>query len=263
MKIQKYLIIAAALLVFSCNKGGQDVNPATDARVLFSQTGLVSGDKCQVTMQKWDGNLSGSTYTVTDEALLEGGDLQYNGLEGASFYAWYPAGASLTEGKLSVSVSANQKDSYRENDFRTAYATVKQATTKAVQLPFSHRLVELEISFRLVTATSVVLKGVKTSAEWDIFSNRISVPEQTVSDVELFNDQTCFRAIIPAQTISAGQELSFTSDNGEDFTYTFEEEYIMTEGKRFGLQITKKFDGSINLVCSPQMPWSGGIDPWI
>ena len=82
MKIQKYLIIAAALLVFSCNKGGQDVHPATDARVLFSQTGLVSGDKCQVTMQKWDGNLSGSTYTVTDEALLEGGDLQYNGLEG-------------------------------------------------------------------------------------------------------------------------------------------------------------------------------------
>lgn len=263
MKIQKYLIFAAILLAFSCSRGNGEINPAADARVLFSQTGLVSGSQCQVTMQKWDGSLSGATCTVTDESLLEGGDLQYNGLEGASFYAWYPAGASLTDGKLNVSVGADQSTSYKGNDFLTAYATVKQATTNAVPLPFSHRLVELEISFRLVSATSVVLKGVKTSAQWDIFSNSISLPEQTVSDVKLFNDQTCFRAIIPAQTISAGQELTFTTDKGNEFSYTFEEEYIMTEGKRFSLQITKNFDGSINIVCSPQMPWTGGIDSWI
>ena len=268
MKIFKYSLVILCLTLLACGKNPVAVTDQTDAKVVFRQSGLDRGMQCTIRMYCWDGSEQTGTYSAGEGVSLEGGDLHYKGVEGASFVAYSPAGSSVSDGILSFSVDQDQSKALEQNDLLTGFASVHKATLSSVLLNFSHRLSDIEIVFRDLGIQNAVFGGLCTDAVWDFASNSIALSEQSrIADVVMFKDGNCFRAIVPSQTVPAGAVITVTDEEGKEYSYTFAEEIRLSEGRRFILYVNKSFSGGglEGIHCEIDAPWHGetGIDSWI
>lgn len=266
--MKKYSLLFLSFLFFACAKGPVTVDVASDAKVLFNQAGLNKGTECMVRMTFWDGSEKTSVYTAGEGLTLEGGDLQYNSTEGASFIAYAPSGASVENGFLTFSVTADQSVGLKPNDLLTSFASIRKATIAPVALAFSHRLADVEIIFRDINISKVVFNGLVTGAVWNLNTNSIALKDESaMENVIMYREGNIFRAIVPAQTIPAGSELIVTDIDRNEYSYAFDTEIRLSEGKRMSLQIGKSFSGGSleSIYCETDAPWhdENGIDSWI
>lgn len=161
-----------------------------------------------------------------------------------TFYAYYPYSASVTDASnITTTVATNQNtDGFIKNDFLVSTATTSNET---VNLPFDHALSLVEVRLEGSNAAddaTVSILNVATGATIDLTSE--SKPTVTTGNtlanvaMDALEGTPKYRAIIPAQEITANTALFEINSNGRKYTASYENNIKFEQGKYLAMIIT-------------------------
>lgn len=283
MKKQFILAIMAATMMTlgACGNEEEVMAPAEGAQVNFTVeetvtrttttaagvTSFVEGDEITLYSTGLKSDMAGTVFTVgSGGTLTSTTKYNFDGMNGASFYAYYPKSATGTATTATFTVAADQQaaGAFGESDFMTSTATVDVATTNAVNLAFTHRMTLVKVELSGVTASSVRLNGVHTTATWTYATNTMATTTDdgtTNITMGLNSEAKEYWAIIPAQTFTKGNVLvSITATDGKEYTYTPTVNNVtFNEGKSKKFKLTVSGDGTL-VSLSTTMDTSWGME---
>ncbi len=161
-----------------------------------------------------------------------------------TFYAYYPYSASVTDASnITTTVATDQNtDGFIKNDFLVSTATTNNET---VNLPFDHALSLVEVRLEGSNAAddaTVNILDVATGATIDLTSE--SKPTVTTGNtkanvaMDALEGTPKYRAIIPAQDITANTALFEINSNGRKYTASYKNDIKFEQGKYLAMIIT-------------------------
>ena len=170
----KYLAIAFATLLCSCNEGitpdviesqvqiSANITPCVLTRVTDDGTSFTNGDVIKVqNMDRDNKNLATYTYSESTGKWATTDELYWDGAAANTFNAWYPASAAYG----SFTIPADQTSGIADADWMTATASAKK-TDGIVNLSFTHNLAKVTVTI-------------------DSWSNEYSANEKVANALEL------------------------------------------------------------------------------
>lgn len=150
----KYLAIAFATLLCSCNEGiapdmiesqvqiSANITPCVLTRVTEDGTSFTDGDAIKVqNMDRENKNLATYTYTAATGKWNSADELYWDGEVANTFNAWYPTSAAYG----SFTIPADQTSGIADSDWMTATASAKKADG-TVNLSFNHNLAKVTVT---------------------------------------------------------------------------------------------------------------------
>ncbi len=195
---------------------------------------------------------------------VSGGKLQsdegvyYTGIGGkqANFYAYFPYSEAATDNNIGFTIGADQSSDslFNANDFMMAEVTgIPINSVDSIELNFKHGmvLVQLEvISSQFYVPTLVMLNGCRPSVTWQYKSGKIETSGDPI-DIKMWNKgentdgSIIYWALVPAQTIAAGESLLSFTVNEREYVFTTKADIPLTMGtiKKFKIGIGE--DGSL------------------
>lgn len=129
------------------------------------------------------------------------------------YYAYYPYKEGLKDPKnISISINADQTEDLTINDFLSAQNTTAAAGADNISLSFSHAfsLVQVGIKDKVaVDVNEILMENVLPSSIIDITTGKTSATSGEAISVKMkkSTEKVEFRAIVPAQTITANNKL--------------------------------------------------------
>ena len=279
--IHYVLLMACALIGFSCSSGGDEGDspaptptPTPSQVVKFlpsltraTATAFENGDQISVfavhpsagTAMKPSGNYadnvcytySGSAFTASDGIVLPSDG------QGLAYYAAYPYSTEMTtQGVFTVAGDQRTHANITSSDFCTAYAPASNSTT--VELKFSHRLSHIAVNLsgdNLASKTITMrLTNVLRSANIDLNANSF---EGTGSTGTINMGETAtnsFEAIIAPQTVEGGMTFLVVTIDGKEYPLSFDNETTFRSGKEYEYSLTYT-ENTLVVI-------SGDINPW-
>lgn len=164
-----------------------------------------------------------------------------------TFYAYYPYSASVTDASnITTTVATNQNtEGFIENDFLVSTATTSNET---VNLPFDHALSLVEVRLEGSNAAddaTVSILNVATDATIDLTAETAeTAPTVTTGNtkanvaMDALEGTPKYRAIIPAQDITANTALFEINSNGRKYTASYKNDIKFEQGKYLAMIIT-------------------------
>lgn len=224
-------------------------------------TSFVEGDKIAIYSDGLLNEMTGAEFTVGSGGALTGdASYSYDGMNGASFYAYYPTAAtgSATSAEFTVATDQSVANALDTSDFMTATNNVGAATADAISLSFAHRLTLVKVALSGITASKVEINNVKPTATWTYATDLVATSgEATTIRMGLKGSE--YWAVIPAQTVNIGTVLfTITASDGKVYTYTpTVSSIIFNEGtrKKFTLAISADGKTVVSLSKLADVNW--------
>ena len=142
-----------------------------------------------------------------------------------SYYAYYPYNAEATDAtSVSLTVAGDQTTGYTGSDALKAKSENVAAGTTTVSLQYSHAFALVQVS----------LKG-------DLAAKDATVTLQNVYPTAALNLNAApynYRAIVPAQTITANNGILTTFSNGKNYKFTYSVDVPYESGKLRQFDVT-------------------------
>ena len=237
--MKRILIIAATFTIIgaaSCkkdeqpqvNEGNKKVEFIIDETVTRSVEGKISfaeGDNIGIVSNGLALDMNNATYTVTADGKLSGGSFYYDGNKSASFYAHYPTKATYADGKVTMSVAADQNsaDYFAANDFMTATTSGDANTNNGVvALKFYHQFTLVKIVWNNEKAPiATTLDNIKPTLTWQHSDNTFSASGEVI-EISTWKpgETSVYWALVPAQMITTGTELVTIKCADKTYSYT-------------------------------------------
>lgn len=252
MKKQFILAIMAATMMTlgACGNEEEVMAPAEGAQVNFvidgtvtrtvtdAVTGVTSfkeSDEITIYSTGLQSDMEGAVFTVGADGILTSkaaATYNFNGVNGASFYAYYPTSATGTTDNATFTVPANQsnENAFNNSDFMTSTSIVNAATEKAISLSFKHRLTLVKVVLNGFTNdTEIKMNNIYPTTTWT-YSNDAMATDKTGSTIDItmwkntftnnITSVTEYWAIVPEQTVAQGTTLFTITADGKQYAYT-------------------------------------------
>ena len=166
-----------------------------------------------------------------------------------NYYAYYPYNAEVTEAtSVSLTVASDQTTGYTGSDALMAKSENVTAKTTSVQLQYSHAFALVQVSLEGNLAASnatVTLQNVYPTAALNLITETAGEASGTLGTVAMkacsTNDGTApynYRAIVPAQTITANNGILTTFSNGKNYKFTYNVDVPYESGKLRQFNVT-------------------------
>lgn len=275
--MKKHFILAAmavaAIFAGCSNENEENLMPNEGAPVNFvidgpvtrttttpgGVTSFVEGDKIAIYSDGLLNEMTGAVFTVGGGGALTGdASYSYDGMSGASFYAYYPTAAtgSATNAVFTVATDQSAEGAFGASDFMTAKKTVDAATADAISLSFAHRLTLVKVALSGITASKVEINNVQPTATWTYSSDAV-VTSGTATTIKMGKYGNEYWAVIPAQTVNTGTVLFTITADGKTYTYTPASNITFNEGtrKKFTLAISADGKTVVSLSKLADVQW--------
>lgn len=166
-----------------------------------------------------------------------------------SYYAYYPYDASVTEAtSVSLTVAGDQTTGYTGSDALMAKSENVAAGTTTVPLQYSHAFALVQVSLKGDLAAkdaTVTLQNVYPTAALNLKAGTVGEASVTPGTVAMkactTNDESApfnYRAIVPAQTITANDAILMASSNGTNYKFTYSKDVPYESGKLRQFDVT-------------------------
>lgn len=188
-------------------------------------------------------------------------------------YGYYPFTSVENVGSLSFEVSKDQSSparkgelsGYEASDFLWGKVENVAPTSKAVSVPFTHRLASIKVSLREGTgfatgewndaSKSVLVTGTGREATIDLANGIATVtgiPDG--SGIIPYEKDGEWRAVVVPQTISAGVPLIAITVDGLPYRFSRDEEFTFSPSKQhnFTIIVNKKPEGDFEFILSDE-----------
>lgn len=187
------------------------------------------------------------------------------------YYAYYPYKEGLKDPKnISISINADQTEDLTINDFLSAQNTTAAAGADNISLSFSHAfsLVQVGIKDKVaVDINEILMENVLPSSIIDITTGKTSATSGEAISVKMkkSTEKVEFRAIVPAQTITANNKLlTVIAADGKTYDVISKQNVSYIAGQ--ALQITVNSltplpEGNEVTIGGSIADWDKGEDP--
>ncbi len=166
-----------------------------------------------------------------------------------SYYAYYPYNAAVTEAtSVSLTVAGDQTTDYTGSDALMAKSENVVAGTTTVPLQYSHAFALVQVSLKGDLAAkdaTVTLQNVYPTAELNLKDGTVGKAAGTSGTVAMkacsSNGESApfnYRAIVPAQTITANNGILTTFSNGKNYKFTYNVDVPYESGKLRQFDVT-------------------------
>lgn len=167
-----------------------------------------------------------------------------------SYYAYYPYNAAATEAtSVSLTVAGDQTTGYTGSDALMAKSeNVAAGTTTVVPLQYSHAFALVQVTLKGNLAAkdaTVTLQNVYPTAVLNLKDGTVGEAAGTMGTVAMkactTNGDTApfnYRAIVPAQTITAKNGILTTTSNGKSYKFTYSVDVPYESGKLRQFDVT-------------------------
>lgn len=263
-----FSMVVASLILGSCSN--ETNNPEMDYsngdgkanfNINVASLSRTATDGLQTTFEPDDQiGIYGTNETVNTPITLQGttwtGDV-FLPLTGqtATYYGYYPYNESIsaTEYKFDYSVATDQSTDYNDSDLLLAKSGDVSSSDRTIQLTFKHALALVEVNAESFEQeiTGIEFKA-RTDATVDLNAStatlKSNVPVRIMKMCKVTNK--VYRAVVPAQTLSAGSHIFINTASS-----SFEISTTETEVKAGNInKFTLGTDGSAS--------FSSEIDAW-
>lgn len=285
--MKKHFILAAmavAAIFASCsNENEENLMPSEGAPVNFvidgsvtrtttdatsGVTSFVEGDKIAIYSSGLSNEMAGAVFTVGGGGALtadNGASYAFSGLNGASFYAYYPTTATggATSTEFTVAADQSGAGAVDKSDLMTAKSSIGAATLDAISLKFAHRLTLVKVKLTGITISTVEINNVQPTATWSYSTDAVATSgDATTIKMGLNGDE--YWAVIPTQTVNIGTILfTITASDGKVYTYTPTVGNItFNEGKakKFTLALDPGKQTLVSLNTNMDVAWENDTD---
>lgn len=166
-----------------------------------------------------------------------------------NYYAYYPYNAEVTEATyVSLTVASDQTTGYTGSDALMAKSENVTAGTTTVPLQFSHAFALVQVSLKgdlAAKGATVTLQNVYPTAALNLKVGTVGDASVTTGTVAMkacsTNGETApfnYRAIVPAQTITANNGILTTFSNGKNYKFTYNVDVPYESGKLRQFDVT-------------------------
>ena len=190
-----------------------------------------------------------------------------------NYYAYYPYNAEVTKAtSVSLTVASDQTTGYTGSDALMAKSENVTAETTSVQLQYSHAFALVQVSLKGDLAAkdaTVTLQNVYPTAALDLKAGTVGTAAGTMGTVAMkacttngkaapFN----YRAIVPAQTITANTGILTTFSNGKNYKFTYSVDVPYESGKlrQFDVTLGGATGNTIEIGQGTILDWTDGSD---
>lgn len=190
-----------------------------------------------------------------------------------SYYAYYPYNAEATDAtSVSLTVKGDQTTGYTGSDALIAKSENVAAGTNTVTLQYTHAFALVQVSLKGDLAAkdaTVTLQNVYPTAALDLKAGTVGTAAGTMGTVAMkacttngkaapFN----YRAIVPAQTITANTGILTTFSNGKNYKFTYSVDVPYESGKlrQFDVTLGGATGNTIEIGQGTILDWTDGSD---
>ena len=190
-----------------------------------------------------------------------------------NYYAYYPYNAEVTEAtSVSLTVASDQTTGYTGSDALMAKSENVDAGTTTVPLQYSHAFALVQVSLEGNLAASnatVTLQNVYPTAALDLKAGTVGTAAGTMGTVAMkactTNGEAApfnYRAIVPAQTITANTGILTTFSNGKNYKFTYSVDVPYESGKlrQFDVTLGGATGNTIEIGQGTILDWTDGSD---
>ena len=186
---------------------------------------------------------NGSAWEAQGEAIYAEEGISY------SYYAYYPYSETATDiNSIELSVATDQTAGYTGSDALIARNEDVTAGTTTVTLQYSHAFALVQVSLsgdEAAQDATVTLQNVYPTAIINLQSGEVGEATGTQGTVAMKAASTntatapySFRAIVPAQTITANTAILTTTSNGTTYRFSYSADVPYEEGKLRQINVT-------------------------
>lgn len=186
---------------------------------------------------------NGSAWEAQGEAIYAEEGISY------SYYAYYPYSETATDiTAISLSVATDQTAGYTGSDALIARNEDVTAGTTTVTLQYSHAFALVQVSLsgdEAAQDATVTLQNVYPTAIINLQSGEVGDATGTQGTVAMKTASTntatapySYRAIVPAQTITANTAILTTTSNGTTYRFSYSADVPYEEGKLRQINVT-------------------------
>lgn len=216
-------------------------------------TTFVAGDEVGIFVYKGETPVvKNAYYKLSADGIWEAQGEAITAEEGVSYsyYAYYPYNAKATDAtSVSLTVAGDQTTGYTGSDALMAKSeNVVAGTTTTVQLQYSHAFALVQVSLKGDLAAkdaTVTLQNVYPTAALDLVARTVGEASGTLGTIAMkacsTNGETApfnYRAIVPAQTITANKGILTTFSNGKNYKFTYSADVPYESGKLRQFDVT-------------------------
>lgn len=216
-------------------------------------TTFVAGDEVGIFVYKGETPVvKNAYYKLSADGIWEAQGEAITAEEGVSYsyYAYYPYNAEATDAtSVSLTVAGDQTTGYTGSDALMAKSeNVVAGTTTTVQLQYSHAFALVQVSLKGDLAAkdaTVTLQNVYPTAALDLVAGTVGEASGTLGTIAMkacsTNGETApfnYRAIVPAQTITANKGILTTFSNGKNYKFTYSADVPYESGKLRQFDVT-------------------------
>lgn len=166
-----------------------------------------------------------------------------------SYYAYYPYNAEATDAtSVSLTVAGDQTTGYTGSDALMAKSENVAAGTTTVPLQYSHAFALVQVSLKGDLAAkdaTVTLQNVYPTAALNLITGTAGEASGVTGTIAMkacsTNGETApynYRAIVPAQTITANNGILTTFSNGKNYKFTYSVDVPYESGKLRQFDVT-------------------------
>lgn len=159
-----------------------------------------------------------------------------------SYYAYYPYNAEATDAtSVSLTVAGDQTTGYTGSDALMAKSESVAAGTTSIKLQYSHAFALVQVSLKGDLAAkdaTVTLQNVYPTAALNLKDGTVGEAAGALGAVAMkacsTNGESApfnYRAIVPAQTITANNGILTTTSNGKSYKFTYSVDVPYESGK--------------------------------
>lgn len=215
-------------------------------------TTFVTGDEVGIFVYNGDNAVvKNACYKLNSEGAWEAQGEVITAEEGVSYsyYAYYPYNAAITEAtSVSLTVTSDQTTDYTGSDALMAKSENVTAGTTTIPLQYSHAFALVQVSLKgdlAASGATVTLQNVYPTAALDLVAGTVGEASGTLGTVAMKACSTNgaaapynFRAIVPAQTITANNGILTTFSNGKNYKFTYDVDVPYERGKLRQFNVT-------------------------
>ena len=239
-------------------------------------TTFVTGDEVGIFVYNGDNAVvKNACYKLNSEGAWEAQGEVITAEEGVSYsyYAYYPYNAAITEAtSVSLTVASDQTTDYTGSDALMAKSENVTAGTTTIPLQYSHAFALVQVSLKgdlAASGATVTLQNVYPTAALDLKAGTVGTAAGTMGTVAMkacttngkaapFN----YRAIVPAQTITANTGILTTFSNGKNYKFTYSVDVPYESGKlrQFDVTLGGATGNTIEIGQGTILDWTDGSD---
>lgn len=227
---------------------------------------VYNGEKAVVKNAHYKRNANGK-WVAQGEAITAEEGVSY------SYYAYYPYNSEATDAtSVSLTVAGDQTTGYTGSDALMAKSENVEAGTTTVPLQYSHAFALVQVSLKGELAAkdaTVTLQNVYPTAALNLITETAGEASGTLGTVAMkacsTNGESApfnYRAIVPAQTITANNGILTTTSNGKSYKFTYSVDVPYESGKlrQFDVTLGGATGNKIEIGQGTISDWTDGSD---